>query len=134
MARQPGVSKSTFYREWRKAREGQVPDVVFDLSFPNVIERSELENVLEAERAARERQHERRHAGTRINPNYDDLRAAGKSDLRARRESRGISLDDLSAASGVPKPHLAQLENGTRQVSDEQRAAIMSALGVGNTE
>lgn len=132
MARRPGVSKSTFYREWRAAREGPSLDVVFDGSFMGHIKRSELEAVLEAERSAREAHHEKRHAGSRTRPSYEDLRAAGKSDLRARRESHGVSLEELAAATKIPKPHLVQMENGTRQLSEEQRDAIASALAIGN--
>lgn len=133
MARQPGGSKSTFYREWRKSREGELPDVVLDLSIPGVIKRSELAQVLASERAVHEEEHERLHAAKRlIRPIYDDLRAAGKSDLRARREAAGLSVDDLCAATGIPQAHLIQIESETRTATEEQRTRITAAIQSGS--
>lgn len=45
----------------------------------------------------------------------------------------GISTgEELAAATKIPKPHLVQMENGTRQLSEEQLDAIASALAIGN--
>lgn len=125
MARRPGVSKSTFYREWRRRREGELQDVVLDLTFPGVIKRSEFDQVLAAEREARERELNATRPAT---PSVGELRAMGKSELRAHREAAGISLDDLCALIGIPRAHLIQMESGTRKVTDEQRARIIEAI------
>ena len=49
--------------------------------------------------------------------------------LRAAREGRGLTLDQLSAATGVSKAHLSRLESGERQPSVGILVELASALG-----
>jgi transcriptional regulator with XRE-family HTH domain len=50
--------------------------------------------------------------------------------LRALREARGISLNDLARAARVGKATVSGLENGTRNPTLETMYAIAAALGV----
>ena len=50
--------------------------------------------------------------------------------LRALREARGISLNDLARVAGVGKATVSGLENGTRNPTLETMYAIAAALGV----
>jgi XRE family transcriptional regulator, regulator of sulfur utilization len=50
--------------------------------------------------------------------------------LRALREARGISLNDLARAAGVGKATVSGLENGTRNPTLETMYAIAAALSV----
>jgi transcriptional regulator with XRE-family HTH domain len=49
--------------------------------------------------------------------------------LRAAREARGLTLDQLSAATGVSKAHLSRLESGERQPSVGILVELAAALG-----
>jgi transcriptional regulator with XRE-family HTH domain len=49
--------------------------------------------------------------------------------LRAAREARGLTLDQLSAAVGVSKAHLSRLESGDRQPSVGILVEVAAALG-----
>jgi transcriptional regulator with XRE-family HTH domain len=49
--------------------------------------------------------------------------------LRAAREERGLTLDQLSAATGVSKAHLSRLESGERQPSVGILVELAAALG-----
>jgi transcriptional regulator with XRE-family HTH domain len=49
--------------------------------------------------------------------------------LRAIREARGFTLDQLSAATGVSKAHLSRLESGERQPSVAVLVELAAALG-----
>jgi ribosome-binding protein aMBF1 (putative translation factor) len=133
MARAPGISKSTFYRQWREDRlqlqDGRHmhPPVLFDLSHPGVIRREQLEEILAAEKAA---ETSAVLAITRPaeKPVYEHLRSIGLSDIRARREVAGLSLADVAAASGMKASWLTQIENGTRRATPEQTRLIENAL------
>jgi transcriptional regulator with XRE-family HTH domain len=49
--------------------------------------------------------------------------------LRAAREARGLTLDQLSASVGVSKAHLSRLESGDRQPSVGILVEVAAALG-----
>jgi transcriptional regulator with XRE-family HTH domain len=49
--------------------------------------------------------------------------------LRAAREARRLTLDQLSASTGVSKPHLSRLESGERQPSVGILVELAAALG-----
>ena len=49
--------------------------------------------------------------------------------LRAAREARGLTLDQLSASTGVSKAHLSRLESGERQPSVGILVELAAALG-----
>ena len=49
--------------------------------------------------------------------------------LRAAREARGLTLDQMSAATGVSKAHLSRLESGERQPSVGILVELAAALG-----
>lgn len=49
--------------------------------------------------------------------------------LRAAREGRGLTLDQLSAAVGVSKAHLSRMESGDRQPSVGILVEVAAALG-----
>lgn len=49
--------------------------------------------------------------------------------LRAVREARGFTLDQLSVAAGVSKAHLSRLESGERQPSVAVLVELAAALG-----
>ena len=49
--------------------------------------------------------------------------------LRAAREARGLTLDQLSASVGVSKAHLSRLESGDRQPSVGILVEVVAALG-----
>lgn len=51
-------------------------------------------------------------------------------DLRELREARGLSLDDLSAASGASKGHLSRVERGERPVTPALIHAYEMTLGI----
>ncbi len=54
--------------------------------------------------------------------------------IRACRERRGWSLDQLAAASGTSKSYLSGLENGRHSVTKAKLRAIADALGVGEDD
>lgn len=56
------------------------------------------------------------------------VRALGDQ-LRAAREARGLTLDQLSASVGVSKAHLSRLESGDRQPSVGILVEVAAALG-----
>src|SRR5882724_12863550 len=58
-----------------------------------------------------------------------DLAAIGAR-LRTGRESRGLTLDQLAAISGVSKAHLSRLESGDRHPSIAVLVELARALGV----
>src|SRR5579871_1299080 len=49
--------------------------------------------------------------------------------LRAAREARGLTLDQLSASVGVSKAHLSRMESGDRQPSVGILVEVAAALG-----
>jgi transcriptional regulator with XRE-family HTH domain len=49
--------------------------------------------------------------------------------LRAAREARGLTLDQLSASTGISKAHLSRLESGARQPSVAILVELAAALG-----
>src|ERR1700678_1713934 len=49
--------------------------------------------------------------------------------LRAAREARGLTLDQISASVGVSKAHLSRLESGDRQPSVGILVEVAAALG-----
>jgi transcriptional regulator with XRE-family HTH domain len=49
--------------------------------------------------------------------------------LRAAREARGLTLDQMSASTGVSKAHLSRLESGERQPSVGILVELAAALG-----
>ena len=49
--------------------------------------------------------------------------------LRAAREARRLTLEQLSASTGVSKPHLSRLESGERQPSVGILVELATALG-----
>jgi transcriptional regulator with XRE-family HTH domain len=57
-----------------------------------------------------------------------DLAAIGQR-LRGTRESRGLTLEQLSALSGLSKAHLSRLESGERHPSIAVLVELASALG-----
>lgn len=57
-----------------------------------------------------------------------DLAAIGER-LRSAREARGLTLDQLSALSGLSKAHLSRLESGDRHPSIAVLVDLASALG-----
>src|SRR6266702_46668 len=50
--------------------------------------------------------------------------------LRLAREERGLTLDQLSALSGLSKPHLSRLESGERQPAIAALLELAGVLGV----
>lgn len=133
MARAPGISKSTFYRQWREDRlrlqDGRHmdPPVLFDLSFPGLIRRENLDEILAAEQAD-EIAAIRAITQPVQKPVYELLRSIGLSDIRARREVAGLSLAAVAAASGMKISWLTQVENGTRRATPEQATLIEQTL------
>jgi transcriptional regulator with XRE-family HTH domain len=49
--------------------------------------------------------------------------------LRSAREARGLTLDQLSASTGISKAHLSRLESGARQPSVGILVELAGALG-----
>ena len=49
--------------------------------------------------------------------------------LRAARDARGLTLDQLSTSVGVSKAHLSRLESGDRQPSVGILVEVAAALG-----
>jgi transcriptional regulator with XRE-family HTH domain len=49
--------------------------------------------------------------------------------LRSARETRGLTMDQLSASTGVSKAHLSRLESGARQPSVGILVELAAALG-----
>src|ERR1700735_5417805 len=49
--------------------------------------------------------------------------------LRSAREARGLTLDQMSASTGVSKAHLSRLESGERQPSVGILVELAAALG-----
>ncbi|HET9929084.1 MAG TPA: XRE family transcriptional regulator [Polyangiaceae bacterium] len=60
----------------------------------------------------------------------DDLSARLAENLRRLREARGLTQQDLSAASGVPRPTLAHLESGSANPTLSVIARVAHALSV----
>jgi transcriptional regulator with XRE-family HTH domain len=58
-----------------------------------------------------------------------DLDAFGQR-LRGARESRGLTLDQLSERAGLSKAHVSRLESGERQASIGALVNLSTALGV----
>lgn len=58
-----------------------------------------------------------------------DLGALGQR-LRSARESRGLTLDQVSELAGLSKAHLSRLESGERQASIGALVDLATALGV----
>jgi transcriptional regulator with XRE-family HTH domain len=52
------------------------------------------------------------------------------SRLRAVRERQGLSLDDVSAQTGMSKAHLSRIESGERQPAIATLLTLAAALGV----
>jgi transcriptional regulator with XRE-family HTH domain len=60
----------------------------------------------------------------------DALRVSALGDrLRSAREARGLTLDQLSASTGISKAHLSRLESGARQPSVGILVELAGALG-----
>ena len=60
----------------------------------------------------------------------DALRVSALGDrLRSAREGRGLTLDQLSASTGISKAHLSRLESGARQPSVGILVELAGALG-----
>ncbi|HEY6790337.1 MAG TPA: XRE family transcriptional regulator [Trebonia sp.] len=66
----------------------------------------------------------------------EDARQAGGQDLgmlgerlRSAREVRGLTMDQLSASTGISKAHLSRLESGARQPSVGILVELAAALG-----
>jgi len=60
----------------------------------------------------------------------DALRVSALGDrLRSAREGRGLTLDQLSASTGISKAHLSRLESGARQPSLGILVELAGALG-----
>ena len=51
--------------------------------------------------------------------------------LRACRIAQGLSLDDVSALSGISQPQLSRLERGQRKLTPETAKKLARALGTG---
>ncbi|MGC4090475.1 MAG: XRE family transcriptional regulator [Polyangiaceae bacterium] len=60
----------------------------------------------------------------------DDLSARLAENLRRLREARGLTQQDLSVASGVPRPTLAHLESGSANPTLSVIARVAHALSV----
>jgi transcriptional regulator with XRE-family HTH domain len=60
----------------------------------------------------------------------DDLSSRLAENLRRLREARGLTQQDLSAASGVPRPTLAHLESGSANPTLSVIARVAHALSV----
>lgn len=58
-----------------------------------------------------------------------DLDAFGQR-LRSARESRGLTLEQVSGITGLSKAHLSRLESGERQASIGALVDLSTALGV----
>lgn len=58
-----------------------------------------------------------------------DLTGLGRR-LRSARESRGMTLDQVSELAGLSKAHLSRLESGERQASIGALVDLSTALGV----
>lgn len=50
--------------------------------------------------------------------------------VRALREARGITLDQLAAACDISRPHLSNIEAGRRHLTPVLAARIAAALDV----
>jgi transcriptional regulator with XRE-family HTH domain len=60
----------------------------------------------------------------------DALKVSALGDrLRSAREARGLTLDQLSASTGISKAHLSRLESGARQPSVGILVELAGALG-----
>jgi transcriptional regulator with XRE-family HTH domain len=60
----------------------------------------------------------------------DALKVSALGDrLRSAREVRGLTLDQLSASTGISKAHLSRLESGARQPSVGILVELAAALG-----
>ncbi|MFZ5889792.1 MAG: helix-turn-helix domain-containing protein [Myxococcota bacterium] len=60
----------------------------------------------------------------------DDLSSRLAENLRRLREARGLTQQDLSVASGVPRPTLAHLESGSANPTLSVIARVAHALSV----
>ncbi len=54
----------------------------------------------------------------------------GKSPIRAWREFRGMTQQQVAEKAGISKPYLSQLESGHRRGTTEVLGAVARALGV----
>lgn len=61
----------------------------------------------------------------------DDERTRLAANLREQREARGLTQQDLSERSGVPRPTLAHLESGQGNPTLSVLSKVAAALGVG---
>ncbi|POR54092.1 helix-turn-helix domain-containing protein [Bosea psychrotolerans] len=124
-----GLSKSTFYRWWREMQEGRASGLGNPQEIHYGIKRADLERVLFEERLAEQA----RAKSARIDypsPSLEERLSNGTSVYRAWRESRGLTISDLSAETGIPARYLDQIENLTRSPKVEQLALIAAALDV----
>ena len=64
----------------------------------------------------------------------DRLSASLAENLRRLREARGLTQQDLSEASGVPRPTLAHLESGSANPTLSVLARVAVSLGVAMEE
>lgn len=62
-------------------------------------------------------------------PSLADLDTLGQR-LRSARESRGLTLDQVSELAGLSRAHLSRLESGERQASIAALVDLATALGV----
>jgi len=65
---------------------------------------------------------------------FDDLPARLAENLRRLREARGFTQQELSVASGVPRPTLAHLESGSANPTLSVIARVAQALSVAMEE
>lgn len=53
--------------------------------------------------------------------------------IKETRLAKGLTQEDVAERIGLSRSYLAQLENGTRQLTPRKQAAIAEALGVDPT-
>lgn len=68
--------------------------------------------------------------GFRVPAGVLDAELAGDHPVKAWREYRRLTQDELAAAAGVSKPYLSQIENRKRDGSVEVLQGLATALGV----
>ena len=60
----------------------------------------------------------------------DRILDEGVHPVRAWREHRGLTLEALAKAAGVPQPTIATIESGTEAGTTDQMRALAQALGI----
>ncbi|WP_132254699.1 helix-turn-helix domain-containing protein [Methylobacterium segetis] len=69
-------------------------------------------------------------APDRLAPRVDEQRATIGARIRHERRRKGITLQDVSACTGLGVAHLSRIERGQRPTSAEQRSRIAAAIGM----